>query len=601
MQMAGAFSILVEGAMKSTAVLAFAWLVAVLLRGKSAALRHVIWCLGFAGLLALPILSVVLPVFSLPIRDVIDVPDFVFKMTAHQQHIVAHPGAGRSGYPETSGGTLGDWRVVLMLVWAAGCTASLAQMIAGWIAIRGLKQRAKRFEARCFNDLATLMEVRRGVAILETLPGSMPMSAGILQPTIFLPSDAETWCDERLRMVMLHELAHVRRWDGASHLMARTALALYWWNPLAWAVWGEFLKERERAADDLVLRAGAVRPEYAGHLLEIARSMQIQPVYAWASIAMAARSQLEGRLSAILDSARDRQTPRREAVLAAVVIALAVIVPLAEMRGQTEQAGPDATMQRLAHQTDSLLNAMNLVKAGDQAHQQGKLDQAKSLYTKALGVEPRQPVALIHRGTVELEAKDFPAAMDDFEMAQKAGSGYASEALMWQAITQERDNKLGEAEKLYSRALLAADMRSLSAATTMDLFSHLLERQGKYDPAALMQRQAAAIRAAQPALLSTSTAHHIGEGGGSSPVLLSKVEPEYSAEARAAKYEGTVLLRSEIGADGIVRDIKVVGPLGLGLDEKAVEAVAKWKFKPGTIDGRPVAVIASIEVAFKLD
>jgi TonB family protein len=400
--------------------------------------------------------------------------------------------------------------------------------------------------------------------------------------------------------VMLHELAHVRRWDGATHLMARTVLALYWWNPLAWTAWREFLKERERAADDLVLKAGAGRPEYAGHLLEIARSMQVRPVYAWASIAMAARSQLEGRLSAILDSARDRQTPRREAVMAAAVVALAIIVPLAEMRGQAEQAAPDATMQRLAHQTDSLLNALNLVKAGDQAHQQGMLDQAKSLYTQALTTEPRQPLALIHRGTVELEGKDFPTAMDDFEQAQKADSGYASEALMWQAITQERDNKLDEAEKLYSRALVGADMRSLSAATTMDLFSHLLQEEGKYDSAALMQRQAAGIRAAQPALPSTSTAHHIGEGG-SSPVLLSKVKPEYSAEARAAKYEGTVLLRTEIAADGSVRDIKVVRPLGLGLDEKAVEAVTKWKFKPGTVDGLPVAVIASIEVAFKLD
>ncbi|MGK4277469.1 M56 family metallopeptidase, partial [Escherichia coli] len=84
--------------------------------------------------------------------------------------------------------------------------------------------------------------------------------------------------------------------------MARTALCLQWFNPLAWMAWREFLKERERAADDLVLNAGARASDYAGHLLEIARTMQSRPVSAAAAIAMARPSQLEGRLLAILDS-----------------------------------------------------------------------------------------------------------------------------------------------------------------------------------------------------------------------------------------------------------------------------------------------------------
>jgi TonB family protein len=84
------------------------------------------------------------------------------------------------------------------------------------------------------------------------------------------------------------------------------------------------------------------------------------------------------------------------------------------------------------------------------------------------------------------------------------------------------------------------------------------------------------------------------------PILLSKIEPEYSQDARAAKYQGTVLLYVEIGTDGLAHNIQVSRGLGFGLDEKAVQAVTQWKFKPATKDGQPVTVSANIEVNFRL-
>ncbi len=99
-----------------------------------------------------------------------------------------------------------------------------------------------------------------------------------------------------------------------------------------------------------------------------------------------------------------------------------------------------------------------------------------------------------------------------------------------------------------------------------------------------------------------------GTGGGvfraggevSSPVLISKVEPEYSEEARKAKYSGTVLLSVIVDEHGVPQDIHVVRPLGLGLDEKAIEAVQRWRFRPGIRNGKPVRVKATIEVSFRL-
>jgi len=89
-------------------------------------------------------------------------------------------------------------------------------------------------------------------------------------------------------------------------------------------------------------------------------------------------------------------------------------------------------------------------------------------------------------------------------------------------------------------------------------------------------------------------------GGVSAPVLLSKTEPEYSEEARKAKHQGTVMLYVQIDASGHATNIKVVKSLGLGLDEKAMEAVQKWKFSPGKKDGKAVTVEATIEVNFRL-
>ena len=86
----------------------------------------------------------------------------------------------------------------------------------------------------------------------------------------------------------------------------------------------------------------------------------------------------------------------------------------------------------------------------------------------------------------------------------------------------------------------------------------------------------------------------------SRPKLVSKAEPEYSPEARKAKFQGTVFLSAMIGVDGIPRDIKAISPLGLGLDERAIECVSKWRYEPGLRDGKPVLSAVTVEVNFRL-
>ncbi len=84
------------------------------------------------------------------------------------------------------------------------------------------------------------------------------------------------------------------------------------------------------------------------------------------------------------------------------------------------------------------------------------------------------------------------------------------------------------------------------------------------------------------------------------PILILKIDPDYSDEARRAKMSGRVMLKIVVDVKGVPSSISIVQPLGYGLDERAIEAVKHWRFKPGAKDGRAVAVEAIVEVNFRL-
>ena len=156
----------------------------------------------------------------------------------------------------------------------------------------------------------------------------MPMAFGIRHGAILIPAVADTWSEDRRRAVLLHELAHVTRHDCLTQMMAALACALYWVHPGVWWVARRLRVERELACDDAVLAAGAHARDYAGHLLELAYSLGGQRMPALA-VSMARPRQLEGRMLAVFDAARNRAAPAFRSRLAGVAILAAVLVPVA--------------------------------------------------------------------------------------------------------------------------------------------------------------------------------------------------------------------------------------------------------------------------------
>ncbi|HVN06261.1 MAG TPA: TonB family protein [Bryobacteraceae bacterium] len=642
------FAILMSAAAKSAVILAAGWIAGRILYKQSAAARHMVWTAALTALLVLPFLSAILPALPIPLGAPA-APELVFQQTATTAMdagtqiapaIPLKPGGRRAAWHPA-------WSAWLLLLWAAGAAMTLARITLAYSAAAHLRRTAAPSgEHALCTAMARSLGIRHAVEVLAVKPGSMPMAIGALRPAILMPADAGGWSEERRRVVLLHELAHIRRGDPCTNLLAHIAAALYWWNPLAWLATREFVKEAERAADDLVLNSGARASAYAGHLLEIARSLQGSPAIAWAAVGMARRSQLERRLSAILDRGVNRNTPSRVAIVAAAVLAIAAIVPLAALRGQQPTAQAVATdidaaisaarSQKNYESLDTAARAATLLgqyetaqklletalairaqKSGEQSVEYGlgliKLAEAQQrrdpkagadLYARAariLGDRPEAARALTHLGVAAIGQHNYEQAFDDFERARQADPTHAGTSLMWMASARRAAHQMDEAERLYQMALSVQDPKSADAAVIMRVYAHFLRLQGHADRAGEFDNQAAEVARATaqpvPPLLPG-----VSRAGGSvtHPVPLLRPEPQYSDEARAALLEGTVVLRVVIGIDGKPQEALIVRSLGLGLDEMALEAVNQWRFKPGAKDGQPVPVAATIEVNFRL-
>ena len=631
------FYILAGAAVKSTVVLAAAWIAAFVLRKHSAATRHLIWTAAFAAILALPFLS------AAPAGA-------QFQSAAASS---AGSGTARTAAPVGVTAALRpatwrtDWSVWLLLLWAAGAAIAFGRTLLAYAIAWRVRQSAGPFPDSALGAaLARTLGIRRPVEVLATKPGSMPVAFGMRRAVILMPADASAWSAEKRRVVLLHELAHVRRGDAATHLLARAAVDLYWWNPLAWTAWREFLKERERAADDLVLNAGARAPEYASHLLDVARTMQGSGVMAWAAPGMARRSQLEGRLLAILDSGVNRAALSRASVLTVAMLAVAIVAPIAAVRAQeaSPQAIPadvDAAIRAaqsqknyealeagakaaaLSHKYDTaqkLLEAALAIRAelaGKQSVEYGvglvklaELEQKRDpksgvdLYAQSaqiLGDRPEAARALTHLGLAALGKHDYAQAFAYFQHARQVDPAQAGTALMWMAVVRQAEQNMDEAERLYQSALAAQDTQSIDTAVIMKVYAQFLRAQGREDQAGDFDARAAAIRSANTAAAPAPPPGVFRVGKDVSPPSpVQKPEPEYSEEARAARLQGTVVVQVVIGTDGLAHDARILRGLGLGLDEDAIEAISQWQFKPGTKDGQPVKVAATIEVNYRL-
>jgi len=366
--------------LKSFAVLMLAGGTCLIWRRASAATRHLIWFLALAVLPALPLPSSMLPSWQRPLWSVSarvesgNQVSFALELgpaaapRITPQPMPAIPGVGRNSEvprPSHIGRQLAaqfnrSWLVIMMAAWSVGSVLSLLWAGLGRLRLRKISRKARVVDdagwLQLLDETRRSLRLRRDVILLQSVSKVMPLTWGWWRPVVLLPFDADRWTAERQRVVLLHELAHIKRWDYLTQWNARIVCALFWSNPLVWVAARRMRIERERACDDLVLTGGCKASDYADHLVEIARTFRRIPQVS--GIPMARSSGLERRVASIVDASRTRHM--RPVVLAVVMITV-VLLALGLGGGMTSIVnGGEAESQSLRARQIARLEAFSV-------------------------------------------------------------------------------------------------------------------------------------------------------------------------------------------------------------------------------------------------
>lgn len=348
-------SFLFEIATKTTAVLLVVWGLTRLLSRASSATRHLAWTVGIVAILAVPVAVALGPSWT------VSVPPALQESLESREAANRAPASGpspttisptvdvlpavlsvpalamRRATPPVQLGLEGpNWPLLLTGLWGVGVLFGVLKLAVGlgwvaWIRRRATELVDPEWQA-LLSDASSALGLATPVTLLVGGRATVPVTWGIWRPVLLLPSDAGRWSPSRRRVVLLHELAHVKRRDCLVQTLASVASALYWFNPLVFVATASLRHEQERACDDLVLATGTSGPEYADHLLDLAGGFRAAAVPAWVTLAMARPSQLEGRVLAILDDARRRTPPRTAVRLIVAMSAVAVALGLGAFR-----------------------------------------------------------------------------------------------------------------------------------------------------------------------------------------------------------------------------------------------------------------------------
>ena len=354
--------VMIDAAIKGAMLVLVAAIAAYLLRNRSAASRHAVWTAAVVGHLAIPVLAITLPEWRLPI-----LPAAAWMTTAMEQPAAdselpprsteVAPNNAATGGAEATGNaslkspvdqpsTVAENRptpgplTILAAIWLAGALLVLLRLAVGTWRVGQLARDGARVEDGVWlsltQKLANRLGVTRPLTLLRGESLAVPVTWGIVYPAVLLPQDADSWPEERRRFVLVHEMAHVKRFDALTQLLAQFSLAVFWFDPLVWLASHRMRVEREHACDDYVLRDGTAPSLYAGELLEMVQSIGTprhdRAAPAFAALAMARRSEFEGRMLAILDPRLDRHTLNRKGTIMTALIVALLTLPLAALR-----------------------------------------------------------------------------------------------------------------------------------------------------------------------------------------------------------------------------------------------------------------------------
>jgi TonB family protein len=527
-------------ALRSTAVMALALVAVACLTRWSAAMRHRVLALAFCGAVVVgPLVAVV------PAWPVLPAPASYSTLGLEEAAGVGvTPGFAAAANPGESTVLLGD---LVVFVWAFGVFVGLFRLAAGSWFVRRLAREGEIESGvdtwpRVLSEVRATYAIARAVRLAVTDRRGLLATFGAVCPTVLLPVEALEWPEDRVRAVLLHELAHVKRGDWLAQVFAESARAAFWFNPLFWIACSRLRRESECACDDEVLAAGVTPDRYAEHLVEIARGTRHSRMPWAAVVPMARQSTLEGRVTAMLNPVVDRRTPSRLAVATSSGLIVAAVLATAALR---------------------------LAAQGNALAVEGRV------FDPSGGVLPGVEVTLEDGNKFK-----WPTITDregGFKFEPVGAGTYVLEA------------SLPGFKSLRHEFMLAAGRR---APQNVTLQVGSLEE--TITVTAKRPAPATANQPAQPA--------RVRMGGNiKPPTKVSDVRPVYPESMRAAGLEGVVPMEAIIGVDGRVLFARVVSAqVAPEFAASAIAAVKQWQFTPTLLNGVPVEVQMAVSISFGL-
>jgi TonB family protein len=531
-----------------------------LLRRQSAATRHLALTTALVCAALSPVLERIVPAWDLGGAAVPGSQSVVpaSTMTAHVE-VGGSPAPDAPPDAEQPAGTI-DWattRRAAIRLWLAGSVIGLLVICAGLGRMRWRAARAERLDSGPWRQLADLVGqqygIRRPVTLLQGDHPSLLVTWGLFRPKVMLPDNARGWTEDRMRVVLGHELAHVQRWDWAVQMGADLLRAAYWFNPLLWIASRRLREESERACDDAVLGLGVTAPQYASHLLDLARAASRQrraTLEGLAALAMTRQGGFERRVRAMLDTRLNRNPASRSVRTGALsaVAGFAVLV-----------GGFGAAAQSFSTLSGSVVDPLNglvpeatvtLTNVASQAKHEVRSNQAGQF--EFVGLPP---------GDYQLEAK-FPG----FRTLR------GSVTVSGRNIRRDLEMTIGS----LTETVTIASRPGVRAET----------------PREPVSEEAVAARPPQ------QECRVSGQGGNIRPPRkIRNVNPLYPDNPDGS-VQGVVILEGRIGTDGTLGQVKVLRSPHPDLERAAVDAFERWQFTPTLLNCVPVEVAITATMNF---
>ena len=370
-----------EIAVKSLIITSFAFLLLFFLRNQAASLRHQICAIS---LLSLPLLLIspwLIPVIPIPILPAQSTPKTApsfatdqplfhespamqepirpVQQNIHIQPLVQTQNIQEEPQQEIQKSIM-HTHLWPLLLWLFGTSFLLLRFL---LDIRRRNHLTRQSIPICnttwtnhITHASDHLKLSRPIKILQSPDIQIPLTYGWQKPVILLPHEADNWSSEQQRVVILHELAHIKRKDQFIQSLCHISNALFWFNPLVWIIKCRLQTEQERACDDYVINSGITASDYATQLLNIARTLN--PTPQMATVPFARKADLPDRIRLILNNHINRKpTPIFTSLFATLLLIVPTfaIAPLHTAQQSTSEEPPNTNRitQRDTH-TDTM-------------------------------------------------------------------------------------------------------------------------------------------------------------------------------------------------------------------------------------------------------